>query len=110
MVSRSVIIGVAVALVILAGIGGFLLLPKGPPVKEFQTTMQEFGYDGYSGGPTYAVKVGDTVRFKVTNKGGAGHEFVVVADLNGTTKMFHDVITKLTNQGLSKDAAQDQYD
>jgi uncharacterized cupredoxin-like copper-binding protein len=95
---------VAVLVVIAAVAGFFLLSPTGP--REVILTMQEFGFNGYQGGPTIKVKVGESLRVILENKGGADHEFMIVKDLQGIREALHRTVQELRDKGMDQEAIE----
>jgi uncharacterized cupredoxin-like copper-binding protein len=110
MTRTTVIIGVVVAVVAVVGVRVFFLLPRGPAGREFNLRAAEFGFDGFQGGPDLRVKVGETVRIRVTNAGGLPHEFMVVTDKDIAVQMMHEAIAELQDQGLTGEALLEAYE
>ena len=105
--SSRIILPIIVAAVVLTIIGGAILLqPKGP---EFTLEMQEFGYDGYSGGPTLKAKVGETIKLTLKNVGGAPHEFMIVENKDMALAMMKKTVSNLHDMGLEKGELIEKY-
>ncbi len=98
-----IIIGVLI-IAIAASLGAYLLIFL-QSVKEYKLEAREFGFNGFSGGPTLTVKVGETVRINLVNRGGIKHEFMVVKDKDAFLSEAHKVIGGLMTQGM-KDAEE----
>jgi len=100
---RSVLVGsIAAVVVIVAAVGVFLLAPQGP--REVKLEMWEFGFNGPSGGPEIRVRVGETVRFVLTNRGGTDHEFMIVRDLDGFREALRKTVNESREKGLDQEA------
>ncbi len=101
----SMAIAVVVVVVAVAAVAGFLLLaPSGP--REVKLEMMEFGFNGPSGGPVIKAKVGETVKFVLTNKGGTDHEFMIVKDLEGFRNELRKTVEELRAKGLDQEAIE----
>lgn len=76
------VVSIVVALTV--GMGVYLSLsqqsqPSQPTgLKRFVLEALEFGFNQTNGGPTLRVKEGDTVSITLINKGGVGHELLIV--------------------------------
>ena len=105
--SSRIILPIVVVAVVVTLIGGaILLLPKGP---EFTLEMQEFGYNGFSGGPTIKAKVGDTIKLTLKNVGGAPHEFMIVENKDMALAMMKKTISDLQDMRLENEELMERY-
>ncbi|MEM0478477.1 MAG: hypothetical protein QXN77_08765 [Candidatus Caldarchaeum sp.] len=100
-VSKVAVIAVVVAVVAVAGVLMFMLVPRGPETLKLET--YEFGFNGPSGGPQITVKVGDTLRITLVNKGGSDHEFMIVKDMKGLLTRLSEKVKELQSRGLKEE-------
>jgi len=71
------VIGAVLVVAVVAASAMFLLAPQSRE-KSFALEAFDFGFNGHQGGPTLTVKEGDTVKISLTNKGGVGHELMIL--------------------------------
>ncbi|MCS7095023.1 MAG: hypothetical protein NZ988_04360 [Thaumarchaeota archaeon] len=91
---------VVVAIVAVSGLSVFILAPG---ARTLRLEAFEFGFDGHFGGPTLRVKVGETLRITLVNRGGIEHEFMVVRDVNEFLEQIQLKVRELQAKGLKEE-------
>ena len=95
------IAGVVVVVAIVAVLASFYLVQ--PQIREIKLETWEFGYNGPRGGPTIKMKVGETVKITLVNRGGVEHEFMIVKNAEEMLNEMKQVIEELKAEGLDKE-------
>ena len=107
---RGVIVGVVAVVVVVAALYVFLLVLRGPPVRELTMDMVEYTFiQGGDINPTLRVKVGDTVVIKLTNKGVVAHHFMIIEDVETVIAMLRGVLRELHASGAPVEVIVEHY-
>ena len=96
-ISKGVTIGVVIAVVLVIGaLYAFFFMPTGPKVYEVE--LREYSFNLVGDSFPIEVKAGETVVFKLKNRGTVVHEFMIVKDKDFFIDAMHQKIQELMNQ------------